>query len=218
MNALRILLTDDHPIFRMGLKDILKDLPVVQKIQEAGDGLEALTLLENNEFDIVFMDIQMPKLNGIQTTSKILATYPSTKVIALTMSIDQKEILAMYDAGVSGYILKNTSLEELKRALEKVSNDEQYYCNEVSEVLFRALLKKDKSEIIPGHEADSITPREKEILKMLCEQLSTEEIADKLSLSVLTIKRHRQNLLQKTNAKNLAGLVVFAIKNNLFNL
>jgi two-component system, NarL family, response regulator DegU len=212
-----IIIADDHPIFRDGLKSVMKKIPEVRKIYEAENGAETIILLEQFPVDIVFTDIEMPLMDGIECTKIIRLRYPNVKIIALTMFNSLKYVLDLYDEGVDGYILKNTDIEELSKSIKAVSNSEQYYTKEISDVLYSSLLKR---EIISNQksELENITSREIEIMKMVCEQLTSLEISAKLFISPKTVERHKENIFLKTGTKNLAGLAVFAIKHGLYEI
>ena len=135
IKRVNIIIADDHPIFRDGLKSVMKKIPEVRKIYEAENGVETIALLEQFPVDIVFTDIEMPLMDGIECTKIIRLRYPNVKIIALTMFNSIKYILDLYDEGVDGYILKNTDIEELSKSIKAVSNSEQYYTKEISDVL-----------------------------------------------------------------------------------
>lgn len=216
---INLIIADDHPIFRDGLKATLEKIDIVGKIRTAENGQEVLDILENDtSFDMIFMDIEMPVMDGIAATRIIMDKYPEKKVIVLTMFTHARYIIELYDIGVTGYIIKNTDAVELTRALKLAHEGEQYYSKDVHESLFKTLLtrSKQKKDVMIGQE--KISEREIEIMKLICEQHSTEEIAEKLFLSPLTVKRHRQILFDKTKSKNLAGLVVYAIRNDYFKV
>jgi DNA-binding NarL/FixJ family response regulator len=217
IKPVNIIIADDHSIFREGLKKVLKKIPFVGKITEAVNGKEALAFAEKGHYHVVLMDIEMPEMNGVEATRFIHDKFPHVKIIALTMYANQKYITELYDAGVSGYILKNTTMEELSKAIKLVSDNEQYYCKEVSDVLYKALLKRDKltKESV---ELEKVSSREADILKLLCEQYTEDEIAEKLFISIKTVKVHKRNLFEKTHSKNLAGLVVYAIRQDIYRI
>ena len=216
-NRVNIIIADDHSIFRDGLKTVLKKIQSVKKISEAGNGKETIALLEKNSFDIVLMDIEMPEMDGVEATKIIRSRFPQVKVIALTMFNNQKYILELYDAGVDGYLLKNTTLDELSKAIDTVSGGEHFYSKEISDVLYKGLLKRDTISAQKS-ELEHITPREIEIMKLVCDQFTNFEIAEKLFISRKTVERHKENLFAKTHSKNLAGLVVFAIKHDMYRI
>jgi DNA-binding NarL/FixJ family response regulator len=208
---IRIIVADDHSIFRIGLKNLLKQLPFVVKIDEASNGVEVLDLLTKADYDIIFMDIEMPLMNGLKTVREISLLGKPVKIIMLTMFCSENYIMDVYERNLSGYILKNTNLQELKRALENVLEGGQYFCPEANQILLKKLLSKEYISF----QAQELSDREMEILLLICEQFTNSEISEKLCISDHTVKRHRQNLLEKTGAKTTAGLVLFALRNNL---
>ena len=160
----------------------------------------------------------MPVMDGIMATRQIKVLHPNVKIIALTTYTNLRYILDLYDAGVTGYLQKNTSLDELTKAINLASQNEQYFCKEVADVLFKALIKRTKTKEIPENHKEYISERECEILKLVCEQYSTEEIGIKLSISHNTVKRHKQRLFAKTDSVNVAGLVIYAIKKGIYKV
>jgi DNA-binding NarL/FixJ family response regulator len=215
---MKILIADDHQLFRDGLKATLKKIDFVETVITAESGLDAISQFEQNpDTAVILMDIEMPEMNGIEASKQLLAKYPDIKIFALTMHTSSRYIMELYDIGVNGYILKNTNKQELTKALDHAKQGEQYYSKDVQETLFKTLLNRDKGT--KSMDAPlKISAREIEILTLICEQYSSEEIADRLFISAKTVKRHRQILFEKTGSKNLAGLVVFAIQNNYFKV
>lgn len=214
---MNILLTDDHVIFREGLAALLKGMPGIQHVWLTGNGKEALDIVCTNNVDVVLMDIEMPVMNGLDAT-RIIKEMKGTRpaVIALTMFNRMTDVLNLYDAGVDGYLLKDSSVNEVQKALRFVNEGKEYYCEAVKEVLFKALLQRQKQKV---NVADMLlSDREKEILVLICEQYSTEEIAQKLFLSPLTVNNHRRNILNKTKAKNIAGMVLYALQYGVYKL
>ncbi len=214
---LNVIIADDHVIFRDGLKSSLKKIPFVGQVHQCDNGQDVINILEKTKVDLVFMDVEMPVMNGIETVKWIKANMPHIAVIMLTMFNNQRYIMQLYDMGVTGYLLKNTNVNELQKAIAMVKQGDNYYCQEVQEVIFKNLLRRDKPNV-GDVTVEKITNREMDVLKLICEQDSTDEIADKLFISPLTVKRHRQILMEKTQSKNLAGLVVFAIQHNIYRV
>ena len=214
---LNIIIADDHPIFRSGLKSVLEKVDLVNHVYEAENGIETLELLMQLQVHLVFTDIEMPLMDGIECTKIIRLKYPEIKIVALTMFDSVKYILELYDSGVYGYLLKNTDLAELTKAIETIYHGEHFYTKQISDVLYNGLLNRETiSE--KNSEIDLITDREIDILKMICEQLTSLEIAEKLFISPKTVERHKENIYSKTETKNLAGLAVFAIKHGLYQI
>lgn len=210
----KILVADDHQLFRKGMESTLKTIKTVKQVFQAENGLEVINFLNNEMVDVIFMDIKMPVQDGIATTKMVTKHYPDIKVIAVSMFDDRDNILEMFKAGACGYLLKNTNKEELSDAITEVMNGGKYYSKEVSDVLLQKMinlnLHKSKTLLEP------LTEREKEVLCLICEQLSTKEIAERIFLSDKTIEGHRLKLLQKTQSRNMAGLVMFAIEHRIY--
>ncbi len=210
-DTVKILVVDDHEIFRNGLKMVLGKLKYTRVIAEASNGSDFLDLLKDHEPDIVLMDIEMPVMNGIDATINALKIKPDLKVIALTMFNEDEYIQSMIDAGVSGFLIKNINKETLDKAIQTVLNGGNYYSEELFDFFTKQVTKTDK----PKTDNIKLTRREKEILQLVCEGLSNQEIADILFVSERTIVGHKSNLLSKTGCKNTIAMMSYAIKNKL---
>lgn len=215
MPNIKMLLVDDHEIVRDGLKTLMESQHGVDIVAEAENGLEALESCKNNEIDIIVMDVNMPEMDGIQATKAIKEKYPNIKILALTMSDNDVHIRKMIEAGASGYILKNAGRDELKKAFEALMNDQHYFSDSATQSVMMELVR-NKGKTSVGNDAQ-ITERELEILDLIIKEHTNQEIAEKLFISVRTVDAHRRNLLQKTGARNTAGLVRYALENNLFD-
>jgi len=203
---IKVLIADDHAIIRDGLKSMLGTVPELDIVATMENGRQVIDYLEHGEVDVVLMDISMPVLNGIDATVEITARFPSVKVIALTNYQQHDYIRYMLNAGAKGYVLKDADRTELFEALLDVSKGKKYYSEKV--------MDKMTAFSVAGAPA-LLTEREKEILKMIAGELTNQEIADQLFLSVRTVDTHRRNLLQKLGVKNTAGLVKCAISMDL---
>lgn len=208
---IRIIIADDHEIFRKGLKVVLGRLKNVDLIGEATSGDEVMHLLEECEADIVLMDIEMPCMNGIETTRQISRKYPDVRVLALTMFNNDHYIQDMLDAGAKGFLLKNVNKDILDKALNSVASGNTYYSDE----LFNFFTKKITAEANEGKPGLSLTKREKEILQDICNGLSNKDIAERLCISERTVIGHKSHLLSKTGCRNTVALISYAIKNKL---
>lgn len=207
---IKIALVDDHALFRNGLRGLIDGRQGCRVVAEASDGAEFLELPEAMAADVVFMDIAMPTLSGDKATTLALERNPNLKVICLSMFGDEKYYSRMVEAGAKGFLLKDSSIEEVFAAIKAVMNDEEYICNAVMEALSGAMRRNDEAEILSEREID--------VLLGICRGLSTQEIADSLYLSKRTVDSHRANILEKTGSKNTASLVVYAIKHNLVEI
>lgn len=216
MKQLKIYLVDDHALFREGLKFLLSNLDFVEKIYEAENGEEFISGLKKNYTDIVLLDIEMPVMNGIEAAEYALKLYPEIKIIALSMYSDETYYANMIDAGVAGFLLKNSKFSEVKKAVIDVWEGKGYFSPEiVRSIVSRFANERDQTL---KQEVANITNREIEILQSICKGLSNAEIAEKLSISKRTVDKHRENLLLKTQSKNTANLVIFAIKYGYFEI
>ncbi|WP_221420326.1 response regulator transcription factor [Fulvivirga sp. M361] len=213
--SIKIAIVDDHKIVRDGIKLYLNNDDEYEVCGEAQNGYEAINVLNQQEVALALIDINMDGMDGVETTRRLIQDHPQLKVIALTMHNDYQHIKAMMDAGASGYLLKNCDEFEMKNAIRAVMNDDIYYSKEVAQTVMNNLAKKRARARSEGL-ATPLTPREKEVYKLILKEYSNQEIADKLFISVRTVEVHKRNLLEKTGAKNTTGLVLYAIKNELF--
>jgi DNA-binding NarL/FixJ family response regulator len=211
MGKISVIIVDDHQLFREGLKLLLNNLSVIGRIEEAANGAELLSVLENQFLpDIIFMDIEMPGINGIETTKQALKLVPGLNIIALSMYGDEDYYSNMIEAGAKGFILKNSGILEVELAIKHVLDGNNYFSQEILSGLLKNINKKKRILPSPG-----LTEREEEVLFQICRGLSNQEIAGVLNISKRTVDKHRENLLLKTESKNTAGLVIYAIKNGI---
>ncbi|MFP4469878.1 MAG: response regulator [Bacteroidales bacterium] len=213
---IRIILVDDHQIVRDGIISLLSDEPQYRIIGQAENGLEALSMIGELSHDLVILDINMPVMDGISCMRKIAENYPDTRVLALTMLNEQDHIRNMVAAGAGGYILKNSGKEELMEAIDAVVAGRNYFSEEVKDLVMMGMVKKKEASSRIIGEPVPLTPRELDVLKLITQEHTNQEIADKLFISVRTVDAHRRNLLEKTGARNTAGLVKYALENRLF--
>jgi DNA-binding NarL/FixJ family response regulator len=213
-NTTTIVIVDDHKIFRDGLLLLLNHFDFVKVVGQASNGEEFLNILEEVEPDIVLMDINMPKMNGIEATKIALEKYPGLKVIALTTFFEDDYIEQMFSAGVEGYMLKRSNIEDFELAIKRVSEGGNYFSEEIIKVITRDLYK-NKKRINKELGILQLTSREKQILDLLCKGLNNEQIAEALFLSPKTIEKHKSRLFQKTGTFNTVNLVIYAFKNQL---
>jgi DNA-binding NarL/FixJ family response regulator len=207
----KILIVDDHQMFIDGLKSLLRKQETFIVAAEALNGQEALDIIEKQPIDIVISDISMPVMSGIELTRIIKEKYPIIKIIIVSMHNDQSVVSEIIMAEAEGYILKNTGKKELFDALNKVANHGTYYSNEVLSVMMQNI-KVEKKTI---EEIHPLSEREIEILQLIVEEYSSEQIAEKLFISKRTVDTHRINILSKTNSKTLVGLIKYAVRNNI---
>jgi len=216
MNTLKILIADDHTLFRNGLKMLLNGIPGYQVTAEASNGKEFLRHIMQEDFDIVFLDIEMPEMDGLTAAPLALQHKPDLKIITLSMYGEDEYYYKMVDAGVKGFLLKNSDINEVKQAIETVAAGGNYFSQELMQNLVRNLkFAKETDSQSPEFE---LSGRELEILLLVCQGFSNQEIGEKLNISRRTVEKHRANILGKTNCKNTASLVMYAIKNQLIIL
>ena len=209
---IKVLIADDHQILIDGIKITLQHIQDIEIVAEAKNGFEVLKILEEQaDIDVILMDINMPKLDGIECTKQVHRKYPNIKVIALSQFSEKRFVKRMIRSGASGYILKDSEGELIEKAIRTVYRNEMFYSDELAFRLANQELKiQDTKSLFP-----KLSEREKEILSLICEEYSNHEIADKLFLSPHTVDSHRANLLMKAGAKNTAGLVKWAVENDL---
>ncbi len=210
---INVVIADDHKLFRKGIRSLLEEFPLVNKIYEAGNGMELLELLKQLDTlpEIILLDIQMPVMNGIDAQRRIRQLYPLQKVIILTMEDDEQFIMHMISEGVSGYLLKDAEPDELEEAIVKVVKNDFYFPPGLAQLVLKSTRQKHNLK----QDLPEFSDRELEVLDLICREFTAPEIAEKLEISPRTVEGHRRKLLEKSGSKNIAGLVVFALKNNL---
>ena len=199
----RIFIVDDHFLIPQGVMALLSDQNGFEISGVCNNPEEVMNMLKRNPTDILITDISMPQMSGIQLTRLVLEKYPKMRVLALSMFCEPVTVKQMVDAGVSGYILKDTTKEEIVLALNALANGEKYFSNEV------------QFAIAKGNSMVRFTERETEIIKLIAEKFSSREIADRLAISERTVETHRSNILRKTSSVNTAGLLQYAYQNNI---
>jgi DNA-binding NarL/FixJ family response regulator len=213
----KIIITDDHQIFRLGLKSLIVKEDIADVVAEASNGQEFLNLLSKHKPDLVLMDIGMPEMDGIEATRKALDIDPNLKILVLSNFGDEVHYFNIIQAGAKGFVHKTSGIHELRAAIEKVMAGESYFSNELLRKIISNINSSGTFRNANGKSEDKLTRRELEVLQLVSNGLSNEEIADKLNISVTTVKGHRSNLLMKTGTKNTAGLIMFAIKNKIIS-
>jgi DNA-binding NarL/FixJ family response regulator len=211
MDEIQIAVIDDHDLFREGIKLVLNQIEGFNVVFDASDGNKFVESLNQIRIDIALMDIEMPGINGIQTTLNALKVKPELKVIALTMFSDTGHYTQMIQAGVKGFLLKKTNKYELQQAITTVYQGGSYFSQDI-------LKKLAYQYVNHGSANNNLTSRELEIMIMICQGLTTQEISDKLYISNKTVESHRSNIFIKSNVRNSAGLIVWAIKNQYFTV
>ncbi|MBL4577553.1 MAG: response regulator transcription factor [Flavobacteriales bacterium] len=214
MQEIKVLIADDHQLVIEGIRALLADVENITVVGEAVNGKDCFEKLASIDADVVLMDMDMPIMSGIDATRLIAKTYPNIKVLALTMYNEKALITKMLEAGTVGYMLKNIGKEELQRAITTVNDGEQYFSSEIPITLSRPTTMNTIPEV-QEKALDLLTPRELEILVHIAEGLSNSEIGKKLFISSRTVDTHRTNLMKKLDVHNVAGLIRFAIQNDL---
>jgi DNA-binding NarL/FixJ family response regulator len=217
MESIKILIADDHKMFREGLSELLGKEHDIKVVDDVGSDIEIREVLKSQSIDLILMDIDMGETNGIDMTSEVVKSHPDTKVLALSMHGEKNYIVKMLEAGAKGYILKNAGKEEMINAIHTVAKGDTYFSNQVSVKILEHLtnpsaVKRKKIGDTP------LTDREIEVLRLIADEYSNPEIAEKLFISVRTVDTHRRNLLDKLMVKNTAGLVKYAIQKNLLDI
>ena len=213
MEKTRIIIADDHQLFRNGLKILLNSFPEFEVSGEASNGEEFLRLLKTTRADIALMDINMPDMDGIEATRRGLKICPSINIIALSMYGEEEYYYKMVDAGAKGFLLKDSDISEVKEAILTVMKGGSYFSQELLYHVIQTIKHREQES-----KTANLSKREKEVLMKICEGLSNQEIADTLFISKRTVDKHRANLLGKTNSKNTASLILYAIRNKLIEI
>lgn len=213
MNKINLLLVDDHQMMIDGLLAILQKEENICIVGVALHGNMALEFIKKNTVDLVITDISMPQMNGIELTKAIKAINSNIKVIALSMHNDIHHINEMLDAGISGYLLKNTGNEELILSINKIMEGGVHYSQEVSDTILKNYTNTQQKKA--NIDKINITEREREIIVLITKEYSNAQIADQLFISERTVETHRKNIYKKTNTNNIVGLVKFAFEHNI---
>ncbi len=213
-NITKIALVDDHTLFRTGLAGLLSQHDGFEVVADVGSGEEFLEMLPSLDVDVVFMDISMPGMDGAETTRRALAERPDLRIVTLSMYGDEHYYTRMMESGASGFLLKDSDIEEVYSAVEVTMAGDSYF----SSALLGTLTRNMSMLAVDEPDEDQLSNREVEILVEVCRGLSNQEIADKLFISKRTVDKHRANIMEKTGCKNTANLVVYAIKNHLVDL
>ena len=213
---MNILLVDDHQMMRDGLRAVLERESDLHVTGEAADGRTALELCSTLHPDVVVMDIGMPGLNGIEATRQVTAHHPRTRVVALSMNADRRYVHAMFEAGAWAYLVKSSASEELIRAIRAVAHDEKYVSPTVASAVLDSFVVGPRAS--HRDPRSDLSPREREVLQLLAEGMTSKEIANKLDLAVSTIETHRKQIMAKLELRSVAELTKFAIRSGLTTL
>ncbi len=213
---IKVVIADDHEIFRDGLKLMLQKQKDITVVGEATDGKELIELVKLTLPDVIITDVKMPNMDGANATIYLTEHYPSIGIIALTMFDEEELIIDMLEAGAKGYLLKNADKSEIIEAVHTVANNQPHYCRLTSHKL-ASMVAKSKFQSRLNKQKLEFSEREKEIIIFICEGLTNKEIGEKIFLSVRTVEGLRQKIIEKMNVKNTAGIIIYAIKEHLYN-
>jgi two-component system response regulator DegU len=209
----RIAVVDDQKLFRQGIISLLEEFKELKVILECENGKELTTALKNEEPDVILLDLEMPVMDGIATTEYVRQKYPEIKIIILTMHDDDSFIAHLIEKGANGFLLKDSTIETVVEAIHTVMKTGFHFNEKISKAMVKGLVKNQK--IKPSFNAVCLSKKEIEIIIFICREHTTKEISEKMGVSVRTIDGHRDNILHKTGARNSAGIVMYAMKNNL---
>jgi DNA-binding NarL/FixJ family response regulator len=210
----RIVIAEDHTILREGLRSLLSSDPNFEIVGEAEDGREAIRCVEKLKPDLILTDLSMPRMNGMEAIREIKKISPKSKVLVLTVHNAEEYVLGTFQAGADGYLLKESTHVELVTAVNKVLSGKRYITPEISEKVIEGYLEGKKT-LKSKTSFETLTSREREILKLIAEGYRNKEIADDLCISVKTVEKHRANLMEKLNLHNVQALTAFAIEKGL---
>lgn len=218
VDNIRVLIVDDHQLMIEGLKVLLEDEESISKVYGANSSDMAFELLEKYEIDVVLMDVNMPKVTGIEATALMKEKFPNIKVVALTMHDDISIITKMIKAGASGYLLKRTQMNEVLEAIKTVYHNKKYLSNNTQKIIMDNLMSADDLLKDEKDEKPILSARELEVLELIAQEFTNEEIGEKLFISERTVEAHRRNIFIKTKTKSIVGLMKYAIINGLITV
>jgi DNA-binding NarL/FixJ family response regulator len=214
---IKLLVADDHTMFVDGIESILKAEVDLQVSGKCYDGPSVLEFVKSHPTDIVLLDVNLPGMNGLEVCKTLSLEYPDIKVLAISMFNEESFVTEILNHGAKGYILKNTGRDELLKAIRTIYEGKSYFSKEVTETIMKGLMNQRKASTRTNSFIPKLSRREKEVLKLIAQEFTTQEIADKLFISLKTVESHRSSLLSKLNARNSAGLVRIAMENSLLD-
>lgn len=210
MSKPKIFIVDDHAVFREGLKFLLKQNKIADVVGEAADGEQFLEMLKGYKPDLVFLDIEMPKMNGVEAAKIALEKYPDLKIIVLSLFGDSGYYYQMLEIGVKGFILKKSKISDIELAIKEVVNGSNFFSSDLLKEVVLINTRRPSSI--------ELNEKESEVLRLICAGYSNEEIAEKIFLSISSVKNYKTSLFNKTGSKNIAELIINAVKNKLVEL
>jgi DNA-binding NarL/FixJ family response regulator len=214
--SLKVIIADDHAMFREGLRGLLLRNPEIEVVAEAGDGLTTVRLAEELVPDLILMDITMPELGGIDATRKILSSNSNIRILVLTMESDRWFVAAALKAGAAGYLLKDSAFTELTTAIRAITNGETYLCPKISNLVLREFMDRDQDE--KERAGRKLSEKESKVLQMIADGMSTKEIAFACNVSVKTIDSQRNSIMKKLDLTSVAALIKYAIRKGISDL
>jgi DNA-binding NarL/FixJ family response regulator len=212
---IRVVIADDHEIFREGLETLFRKQADIEYLGDASNGAELIRLVEEKKPDVILTDIKMPVVDGITATRELMSKFPEIGIIALSMFDDEYLIVDMLEAGAKGYLIKNAHKHEIIAAIKAVFNQESYFCNHTTMKLAK-MIGRSRFSPVQLSVRPEFSEKELEVIRLICSEFSNKEMAEKLHLSSRTVEGYREKIIEKINAKNTAGIVVFAMKNGIF--
>ncbi len=214
----RVVVVDDHPIVRAGVCSLLDSEPDMEVVGQANDAVAAVKVVQDSHPDVVIMDLSMPTVSGFEAIRRVLDVSPATKVVVLTMHEDERYFFQALEAGASGYLVKGSPPSELHTAIRAVVQGEAYFCPAVAKQMLKTYLQQAGNRSEREDALFSLSAREREVLRLIAEGLTSREVAERLFLSANTVERHRANIMEKLQLHNRAQLVKFAIRHGLVGL
>lgn len=214
----KIAIVDDHKLFRKSLELLIHEFDDIQVVFDTDDGNLLFDFLKNNKVDLVLLDIQMPKMNGYQICSILKENYEDIKTLIISQLITKEAIHHIMNLGANGYFTKNSNPEHLEVAIKKVMKNDYYFDIDLSSII-KEVIVSDKINLEKDDKEQNIkfTKREIEIIKMISKEMNSQEIGNKLFISKRTVDKHRKNIMEKANTKNIIGVIIYAIRKNLIS-
>lgn len=219
MKVIKVILVDDHQIVRDGIRSLLNDASHIEIIGEASDAYELYQLIKTNHPDIVVLDINLPKVSGIDVTRVLTRDYNNINVLILSMYTNEEFVFNAIKSGAKGYLPKNTTKKELLEAIYRLSRNEEYFSEPISNIILKSYIKKAKTgDHYTANKEQILSSRELEVLKLFAEGKTNKEIAEQLSIAIRTVESHKNHIMQKLELRSIVDLVKFAIKNKIVEI
>jgi DNA-binding NarL/FixJ family response regulator len=211
----RVAVVDDQQLFRKGMVSLIEEYKDFEVVLEAANGKELIDWIRNFKPQVILLDVDMPIMNGIEVTEYLNKHFPDIKIIILTTYDDEDLIFHLAQKGAHGFLLKDSAVESVAEAIQTVMNDQRYFKDKISEKLMDAVVRSNKTFSLSGMQQSALSEREKEIVRLICKEHTTREIAALLNITPKTVEGHRENICQKIQARNVAGIVKYAVKHKL---